>query len=73
SSFAGFQLSDTAQANQLVGAFQYSRANWSWMGAMFVFNLDFTSRPVALCEDEQGWFAAKGFPAEAALENMSKP
>ena len=73
SSFAGFQLSDTAQANQLVGAFQYSRANWSWMGTMFVFNLDFNTRPQGSCVDEQHWFAVKGYPAEAELENMNKP
>ncbi len=71
--FAGFQVSNTEQANQLVGAFQYSRANWSWMGTLFVFNLDFNSRSQGLCTDEQGWFAVKGYSAEAALENMNKP
>jgi hypothetical protein len=70
--FAGFQVSNAEQANQLVGAFQYSRANWSWMGAMFVFNLDFNTRPQGACVDEQGWFAVKGYPAESALENMNK-
>ena len=71
--FGGLQVSDATQASQWVGAFQYSRANWSWMGAMFVFNLDFNSRPQGPCEDEQGWFAVKGYPAEAALEDMNKP
>lgn len=71
--FAGFQLSEAEQANQLVQAYQYARANWPWMGAMFVFNLDFNLRPQNLCADEQSWFAVKGFQAEAALEAMPKP
>lgn len=71
--FAGWQLSNQGQADQLVNAYQYSRANWPWMGAMFVFNLDFDRRPQNNCDDEQGWLAVKGYPAEAALERMAKP
>ncbi len=71
--FGGFQRSDAGQAAELVGAFQYARANWSWLGAIFMFNLDFDARPQDPCQDEQGWFAVKGFAAEAALEAMAKP
>jgi hypothetical protein len=71
--FGGFQVSDQAQAAELVDAYTYARANWQWMGAMFVFNLDFDRRPQGPCDDEQGWFAVRGFPAEVALEAMSKP
>lgn len=74
--FNGFQNSDQGQADQLVAAFQYARANWPWSGAMFVFNHDFNHRPpwqADPCYDEQGWFAVDGYPAESALENMSKP
>lgn len=71
--FAGFQRSDADQAAQLVGAYQYARRNWPWLGAMFVFNLDYDRRDQDPCADEQGWFAVKGFPAEAALEAMPKP
>jgi hypothetical protein len=71
--FGGWQRSDADQGNQLVSAFQYSRDNWPWMGAMFVFNLDFDRRPQDNCQDEQGWFAVKGHPAEAMLEAMPKP
>jgi len=72
--FGGFALSDKAQADNLVGAFQYARANWPWLGAMFVFNLDFNPprRASDPCYDEQGWFAVQGHPAEAALEAMPK-
>lgn len=73
--FSGFAVSDAAQAENLVGAFQYARANWPWLGAMFVANLDYNARPWAPdpCQDADGWFAVKGFPAEAALEAMAKP
>lgn len=71
--FAGFQRSDQGQAQELVGAYQYARAHWPWLGAIFVFNLDFDSRPQDPCVDEQGWFAVKGRAAEAALEAMPKP
>lgn len=72
--FAGFPMSDQAQAGNLVGAFQYARDNWPWLGAVFVFNLDFNSplRSTNPCYDEQGWFAVQGHAAEAALEAMPK-
>lgn len=43
--YDGAQVSDQAQADYLVGAFQYARANWPWLGAMFVANLDYNVRP----------------------------
>jgi hypothetical protein len=72
--FAGFPMSDQAQADNLVGAFKYARANWPWLGAIFVFNLDFNPprRSLDPCYDEQGWFAVQGHAAEAALEAMPK-
>jgi hypothetical protein len=72
-SFGGWQRSDADQANQLVNAFQYARAYWPWLGAMFVFNSDYNERPLDICHDEQGWFAVKGHAAEVALEAMPKP
>jgi len=71
--FGGFPLSEAGQADQLVGAYQYARWHWPWMGAMFVFNLDYDRRDQDACADEQGWFAVKGYPAEVALEAMPKP
>ncbi len=72
--FAGFPMSDKAQADNLVGAFQYARANWPWLGGIFVFNLDFNPprRSTDPCYDEQGWFAVQGYTAESALEAMPK-
>jgi hypothetical protein len=72
--FAGFPMSDKAQADNLVGAFQYARTNWPWLGGIFVFNLDFNPprRSTDPCYDEQGWFAVQGHTAETALEAMLK-
>lgn len=73
--FSGFAVADQAQGDNLVGAFQYARTNWPWLGAMFVANLDYNQRPWAPdpCQDPDGWFAVKGHPAEAALEAMPRP
>ena len=63
---------DAQAATNLVGAFQYADTNWPWMGAMFVFNLDFNQNP-ALSECEQmRYYSIKGKPAESALATMSK-
>jgi hypothetical protein len=80
--FSGFENTEQEQADELVGAFQYARFNWLWVGAMFVFNLDFNQRPWWLadpCIDEQGWFAVQGlsdyehtYAAKAALEALEK-
>jgi hypothetical protein len=72
--FSGFAVSPATQASELVGAFQYARAHWPWLGAMFVFNLDFNPprRSANPCYDEQGWFAVQGHAAETALEAMPK-
>ena len=80
--FVGFENTDQEQADELVGAFQYARANWQWVGAMFVFNLDFNQREWWKndhCIDEQGWFAVQGlsdyehtYAAKAALEALEK-
>ncbi|MDO8672867.1 MAG: fibronectin type III domain-containing protein, partial [Dehalococcoidia bacterium] len=35
------KVSEQTQGEYLVRAFAYARDNWPWMGAMFVFNLDF--------------------------------
>ncbi|MBL8055211.1 MAG: hypothetical protein JNK29_00870 [Anaerolineales bacterium] len=71
--FNGFQRSDQGQAAELVGALQYGRRHWQWLGGVFVFNLDYDRRNQDACQDEQGWFAVKGYAAEQALEAMPKP
>ncbi len=52
-----------------------ARANWPWPGSLFVANLDYNPRPWAPdpCQDADGGFAVKGFPAAVLLEAMPKP
>ncbi len=65
-------VSDTKQSSNLVGAYQYADANWPWMGAMFVFNLDFSQNP-ALPECEQmRYYSIIDKPAFDALSVMPK-
>ena len=42
---------------------------------MFAANLDYNRRPWVTdsCQDPDGWFAVKDYPAEPALESMPKP
>ena len=60
------------QADNLVGAFRYARFNWSWMKAMFVFNLDFNLAPWYDECDPVRYYSVAGQPAFLALGQMSK-
>lgn len=65
-------VSETKQATNLAGAFQYAAANWPWMEAMFVFNLNFnTSGGYPTCE-QMRYYGVHGRPAESALRDMPK-
>jgi len=65
-------VSEEKQAANLVGAFQYATANWPWMGAMFIFNLNFnTTANLAPC-DQMNYYGIHTRPAEAALRDMPK-
>jgi hypothetical protein len=65
-------VSEQKQAENLVGAFEYATTNWPWMGAMFVFNLNF-NQAVYYPECEQmRFYSVMGRPAEQALTDMPK-
>lgn len=65
-------VSEEAQAENLAGAFRYAAANWPWMEAMFVFNLNFnTSGFYPECE-QMRYYGVEDRPAEQALRGMSK-
>jgi hypothetical protein len=49
-SFGWMDLSEAQQADYLLRAFQYADANWPWMGAMFVWNLDWHDYDWWLCQ-----------------------
>jgi hypothetical protein len=65
-------VSDARQASNLVGAFQYADAHWSWMGAMFVFNLNFNLNPDLFECNQMRYYSVQSRPAEAALTTMPK-
>jgi hypothetical protein len=67
-------VSNEKQASNLAGAFQYADEHWPWMGAMFVFNLNYYTAPwyTNTC-DQILWYSVRsGSPAESALTAMSK-
>jgi hypothetical protein len=66
-------VTDEKQASNLVGAFQYADAHWPWMGAMFIFNLNFDNDPLITNPCEQmRFYSVQGRPAETALTDMVK-
>ena len=66
-------VSEEKQAWNLAGAFQYADAHWPWMGAMFVFNLNFNVSPTYPDECEQmRYYSVQGRPAEQALTELPK-
>ncbi len=64
-------VSEQAQADNLAGAFEYATDNWPWMGALFVFNLNFNEAALDTCE-QMRYYAVKGRPAETSLTNLEK-
>ena len=58
------------QATNLVGAFNYARANWAWMDAMFVFNLNFNMAPYYDVCNQMRYYSVLGNPAETALHGL---
>jgi hypothetical protein len=65
-------VSEQKQADNLVGSFAYASSNWPWMGAMFIFNLNFNEAPwLAECE-QMRFYSVVGRAADAALTAMPK-
>ncbi len=52
-----FELSEQQQADYLVRAYRYAERNWSWMGPMFIFNLDFGAVPWYQYCDPMRWYS----------------
>lgn len=65
-------VTEAKQASNLVGSFQYATANWPWMGAMFIFNLNFNTVPWYDACEQMRYYAVRNRPAESALSNMPK-
>lgn len=74
--YDGWTVSDQQQAAYLVQLFQYTQANYPWMGAIFVWNLNFQA--VNPQTDEKWGFGILNRdytprPAYSALQAMPKP
>ncbi len=65
-------VSEAKQAENLVGAYEYAAANWPWMGAMFIFNLNFNLAPIYPECEQMRFYSVMGRPAEQALTDMPK-
>ncbi|MBI2954040.1 MAG: cellulase family glycosylhydrolase [Chloroflexi bacterium] len=75
--FAMQKVSESQQAENLVGAFQYALANWPWMGPMFLMSLDTATNSYrAQCEAIRffGILRSDGSPrlAYTRLSQMAK-
>jgi len=58
------------QSDYLVRAFQWARSYWPWMGAMFIFNFDFSDAPwYDTCHPFRYW-SVKGRIAQSALASF---
>jgi len=71
------RVSTQRQADYLVRAFQYARTNWPWMGAMFVWNMDYNLVSWNPFCDPKGWFAllnhdSRPRPAYEALARLAQ-
>ena len=65
-------VSEAKQASNLAGSFEYATANWPWMEAMFVFNLNFNTAPWYSTCEQMRYYGVEDRPAEEALRNMPK-
>jgi hypothetical protein len=80
-SWAGRQwqrVSPEQQAQYLVDAYRHARDEWPWMGAMLLFNLDFSTVGYYPPAEQMRWYAVvngDGTPRPAfdALRGMPKP
>lgn len=72
------KVSPQQQADYLVRAFQYARANWPWIGPMIIFNLDKAAGTSNSCDNNyERYFGILGpdgsaTPAYTALKAMTK-
>ncbi|HSD84744.1 MAG TPA: hypothetical protein VLG46_12830 [Anaerolineae bacterium] len=65
-------VTEEKQASNLAGAFQYADDHWPWMGAMFVFNLNFAQNPALAECDQMRYYSVQGRAAETMLTDLSK-
>lgn len=65
-------VSQEKQAYNLAGSYQYAAENWPWMGAMFIFNLNFNKAGYYDQCEQMRFYSVEDRPAEDALREMPK-
>jgi hypothetical protein len=58
--FGWMEVSEIQQANYITRAFKYADEHWPWMGAMFVWNLDWHNYHTEYCEAARYFSIRKG-------------
>jgi hypothetical protein len=64
------RVSIEKQAANLAGAFRYARANYPWLAAMFVFNLNFDSAPWYESCEQMRYYSIQSTTAAGALQGV---
>lgn len=74
--YNGWTVSESQQATYLVQLFQYARSNYPWLGAIFVWNLNFQDLGLSQSDEKWGFGVLRaGYsprPAYSALQGMPK-
>jgi len=68
--FGWMEVSEQEQADYFTRAFQYADENWPWMGAMFVWNLDWHDYHLWDCEASRYFSILHG---EASAQGFTRP
>lgn len=64
------KVSKQKQAENLVGAFQYAQANYPWLQAIFVFNLNFDQATYYAACEQMRYYSVLSAPAYQALAGL---
>ena len=74
--YNGWTVSEQQQATYLVQLFQYARANYPWLGAIFVWNLNFQTLGLPQTDEKWGFGVLRPDysprPVWTALQQMPK-
>lgn len=58
------------QAENMIGAFKHGYTEWPWLGAMFVFNLNFDQAPYYHVCEQMRYYSIQSSATETALQGM---
>lgn len=64
------RVSRQKQTENIVGAFKYAYTEWPWLGAMFIFNLNFDQAPYYHHCEQMRYYSIQATATETALREM---